>query len=259
MKKNLLKIFMYLAILFSFPYTGFGHFGMLIPSTSMLTQKSCRTIILELSFCHPHEGLGLFMEKPADFAVFHNGKKKDLLSSLLEVKLMGKKGWKAEYEIKRPGVYYFYTEPQPYWEATEDCYIIHYTKTAVGAFGSQKGWDAELGLKTEIVPLTRPFGLYAGNNFRGIVKLDGKPVPFAEVEVEFYNQDKKIQAENDYMITQCVKADQNGVFSYTPPAAGWWGFAALNTSKDKLKYKGNEKDVELGAIMWVEFIKWKRK
>lgn len=251
-------------LLISFAVTGIlilssqlsAHFGMLIPSTSIVTQKDGRKILLNLSFSHPREVTGMTLEKPAEFAMFYNGKKKDLLSSLVEKKIMGKKAWSAEYNIKRPGVYYFYMKPKPYWEPAEDCFIIHYTKTAIGAFGSEKEWDAELGLKTEIVPLTRPFGIYAGNEFRGIVKADGKPVPYAEVEVEFYDKSKKSEPENDYMITQIVKADKNGVFSYTPPAPGWWGFAALTTSKDKMKYKGKEKDVELGAVLWIEFIKW---
>ena len=51
-----------------------------------------------------------------------------------------------------------------------------------------RGWDAELGLPTEIVPLSRPFGLWAGNLFQGVVKRDGAPVPHAEVEVEFYDE-----------------------------------------------------------------------
>ena len=120
-------------------------------------------------------------------------------------------------------------EPNPYWEPAEDCYIIHYTKTVVAAFGDDEGWESEVGLKTEIVPLTKPFGLYSGNIFQGIVKLDGKIVPFAQIEVEYYNKDKKAIAPTDYMITQTIKADKHGVFSYAAPAAGWWGFAALNT------------------------------
>ncbi len=39
--------------------------------------------------------------------------------------------------------------------------------------------------------------------------------------------------------------------------AGWWGFAALNTSDEKLKYNGEEKDIEIGAVIWVEFHDWK--
>ncbi|MDM8539369.1 DUF4198 domain-containing protein, partial [Desulfobacterales bacterium HSG17] len=163
------------------------------------------------------------------------------------------------YAIKRPGASTFLMEPIPYWEPAEDCYIIHYTKTVVAAFGDDEGWGSELGLKTEIVPLSRPFGLYAGNIFQGIVKLNGKVVPFAEVEVEYYNSDKKVKAPTDYMITQTIKADKNGVFSYAAPASGWWGFAALNTSDQKMMYKNQEKDIELGAVLWVKFETWQEK
>jgi hypothetical protein len=116
-----------------------------------------------------------------------------------------------------------------------------------------KGWDEQIGLKTEIVPLSKPYGLYAGNVFQGIVKLDGEPVPFCEVEVEYFNEDGKAQAPTDYMITQTIKADANGVFTYGVPKAGWWGFAALNTSEEKIKGK----DVEIGAVLWVRFHEWK--
>jgi hypothetical protein len=86
---------------------------------------------------------------------------------------------------------------------------------------------------------------------------DGKPVPYAEVEVEFYNRDKKAQAPTDYMVTQTIKADQNGVFTYAVPKAGWWGFAALNEADYNLKTKtGEEKGVELGAVIWVHFEDW---
>ncbi len=70
-----------------------------------------------------------------------------------------------------------------------------------------------VGLKTEIVPLSRPFGLYAGNVFQGTVKLNGKSVPYAKVEVEYYNKDGKVHAPSDYMVAQTIKADSNGVFT----------------------------------------------
>jgi cobalt/nickel transport protein len=58
------------------------------------------------------------------------------------------------------------------------------------------------------------------------------------------------------MVTQLVKAVSNGVFSYAVPSDGWWGFAALNSSDKKLVHNGEEKDIELGAVLWVEFHKW---
>jgi cobalt/nickel transport protein len=233
----------------------FSHFGMLIPSDSMVMQYDSRTLTVVLSFSHPFEMVGMDLVKPKVFNVLTGGKKHDLLGLLAETPIMGHKAWKATYPVKRPGLYLFYMAPEPYWEAAEDSFIIHYTKTVVAAFGDDEGWNEELGLKTEIVPLSKPFGLYAGNVFQGIVKLDGQAVPLTEVEVEYFNKDKKYTAPTDYMITQTIKADGNGVFTYAAPISGWWGFAALTSADYKLRHRGIEKDVELGAVIWVFFHK----
>jgi len=234
-----------------------SHFGMLIPSDSMVMQDDDRSITVTLSFSHPFEMVGMELDKPKVFSVLAGGKKQDLQGSLEATRVMGHTAWQAAYPIRRPGVYMFYMEPEPYWEPAEDSFIIHYTKSVVTAFGDDEGWDAEIGLKTEIVPLSKPFGLYAGNVFQGIVKLNGKQVPFAEVEIEYYNMDKKYTAPTEYMITQTIKADGNGVFTYAAPVSGWWGFAALSTADFKLPHEGQQKDVELGAVIWVYFIEMK--
>jgi len=240
-------------IVISLPKNTLAHFGMLIPSDSMVMQNDSRTINLRLSFSHPFEGQGMEMDKPVLFGVVANGKRVDLMRTLKRAEVMKHTGWETDYGIKRPGVYQFFMEPQPYWEPAEDCYIVHYTKAVVTAFGDDEGWDQEIGLKTEIVPLSKPYGLYTGNVFQGIVKLDGKPVPFCEVEVEYYNSDGQAKAPTDYMVTQAIKADANGVFTYAAPWAGWWGFAALNTANEKIKGK----NVEIGAVLWVRYHDWK--
>ena len=236
----------------------FAHFGMVIPSDNMVLQGDARTIGLQLSFSHPFELIGMDLAKPKVFAVIASGNQQDLLESLRSTQVMDQRGWQSDFRIQRPGVYMFFMEPQPYWEPVEDVFIIHYTKTVVTAFGDDEGWDGEIGLKTEIVPLSKSFGLYAGNVFQGIVKLDGKPVPYAAVEIEFYNREKKAAAPTDYMITQTTKADQNGVFTYAAPWPGWWGFAALSKADFTLPLKDDvEKEVELGAVLWVHFEAWK--
>ncbi|MFO8083562.1 MAG: DUF4198 domain-containing protein [Desulfobacterales bacterium] len=247
---------LFLSLIF-LPQHVFAHFGMVIPSDSMVMQDDKREVRLTLSFSHPFEMVGMELVKPNGFDVFFNGEKTSLLESLKKAKVMDHTAWETDYPVRRPGVYVFSMEPVPYWEPAEDCFIVHHTKTVVTAFGDDEGWDAEIGLKTEIVPLSKPFGLYAGNVFQGIVKVDGKPVPFAEVEIEYYNQDKKVEAPTEYMITQAIKADQNGVFTYAVPAGGWWGFSALNTADYTLKHEGQDKDVELGAVIWVRFHEWK--
>ncbi len=236
-----------------------AHFGMVIPSDNMVMQDDSRKVELVLSFSHPFEMNGMPLVKPLEFFMVKDGKKQDLNAALQETKVMGHKAWKTGVAIKRPGAYTFVMEPQPYWEPAEDCFIVHYTKTIIVAFGDDEGWDSEVGLKTEIIPLSKPFGLYAGNVFQGIVKLDGRVVPYAEVEVEYFNEDKKAHAPSDYMVTQTVKADGNGVFTYAAPVAGWWGFAALNTSNKKMMHNNEEKDIELGAVLWVKFEEWQEK
>ena len=227
----------------------YAHFGMVIPSNDIVSQGDSREVAVKLMFAHPFEMQSMPLEKPGEFGVITGQEKIDLSGKLKEIKFLGQKAWEATYTVKRPGICSFYMEPRPYWEPAEDCYIIHYTKVIVSAFGLEEGWDAELGFTTEIVPLSRPFGLYAGNVFQGVVKLEGKPMPDCEVEVEYFNQDKKFTAPDDTFITQVVRTDSNGVFTYAAPKAGWWGFAALNTAKEKIK----DKDVELGAVIWVKF------
>lgn len=236
----------------------FAHFGMVIPSDDIVENQQESNLNLKIMFVHPFEGVSMNMEKPTQFGVYIDGAKHDLIEYVkpFDVKLYGDKesftGWQANYNIKRPGDYIFYVEPRPYWEPAEDCYIIHYTKVIVDAFGKEEGWDAELGLKTEIIPLTRPFGIYAGNVFQGIVKVNGKPAPFSEVEVEHYNEKGNYSAPKGPFVTQVVKCDENGVFTYAVPKAGWWGFAALNEDDKTIKHGDEEKSVEIGAVLWIK-------
>jgi cobalt/nickel transport protein len=232
--------------------TVWAHFGLIIPSDDIVSKRDDKKIGLQIKFIHPFEGQYMNMGRPKAVEVMVNGKREDLLPTLKKKMVKGCFTWEAAYRIKGPGDHIFFVEPEPYWEPAEESFIIHYTKVVVNALGREEGWDVEVGLKTEIVPLTRPYGLWAGNVFQGIVKVDGKPVPYAEVEVEYYNEEGKIKPPADPYITQVVKADANGVFTYAMPKAGWWGFAALSAADFKLKHEGKEYPVEIGAVLWVK-------
>ncbi len=234
-----------------------AHFGMVIPSTGMVTDEKTREVKVDFAFAHPFEREGMVLARPAKIGVKGPGGEVDLNPQLKPLTLFGKPGFTVYYKLPKPGTYAFFMQPQPYWEPAEDKFIVHYTKTYVSAFGNDEGWDEEVGLPTEIQPLSKPFGLYAGNVFQGIVKVDGKPAPFSEVEVEYYNQGiKPISAPNPGMATQTIKADANGVFTYAPPGPGWWGFAALNKADYEIEHEGQKKEVELGAVLWVHFERW---
>lgn len=230
-----------------------AHFGMIIPSASTVMEREKSAIELEISFSHPFAGKGMNMLPPKKFGYWRNGEYVDMTAALKPVKIMDGIGYAASCEIARPGVYAFAVEPQPYFESAEDRFIMHYAKTVVGAYGAESDWEMPLGLPVEIVPKLRPFANYAGNVFVGQVLAKGEPVPNALVEVEHYNRNGARGAPNAYFETQTVFCDQNGVFAFGIPWAGWWGFAALVDSEEKLPHRDGEKPVELGGIIWLEF------
>ncbi|MCB1754222.1 MAG: DUF4198 domain-containing protein [Gammaproteobacteria bacterium] len=228
-----------------------AHFQEIIPSTDVLSEGG--SVTLDLVFTHPVEG-GPTMEMaaPVKMGVVSGGTETDLLSELKEKPLDGKSAWTLTRELVEPGASVFFVEPQPYWEPSEGKFIIHYSKVVVDNYASGEGWDTMVGLPVEIQPLVRPTGLWTGNAFRGVVLQNGEPVPFAEIEVEFIN-DGSVTPPNDAFITQVIKADATGTFSYTMPRAGWWGFAALLEGDEPMKSPdGKDVPVEKGALMWVK-------
>jgi len=235
-----------------------AHFQVIMPGDDIVSDVS-KPLPLTLIFTHPMEwGPVMEMQTPKQFGVLSGGKKQDLLGALKLVKVAGKTAFSCEFNgQKEPGDCVFYVEPAPYWEPAERKYITHYSKVVVDFLGSGEGWDQLVGLPVEIQPLSRPYGLYEGNLFRGVVLKDGKPVPFADIEVEFYNEGKKVEAATEMHVTQVVKADAQGVFSYAIPKAGWWGFAALVDGGKTKGPDGKEADTELGGLIWVKAYPWK--
>jgi cobalt/nickel transport protein len=253
MKHTCATLLMTAGLITAAAHPAFAHFGMVIPEEPVLAQPDTQ-IQLNLAFAHPFEMVGMELVKPRGFSVYVDGSQTDLLETLQSSQILDHQGWQSSFAVRRPGVYQFVMEPQPYWEPAEDLSIIHYTKVVVPAFGADTGWDEPLGLPTEIVPLLRPFGNFAGNSFTGQVMAGGSALAGAEVEVEYYNQNGDRNAPTDFHITQVVKADENGVFSFSCPWPGWWGFAALSEADYTLADPdGNEKGVELGAVIWVYF------
>ncbi|WP_435684993.1 DUF4198 domain-containing protein [Sedimenticola selenatireducens] len=240
------------AVLTLFPTLATPHFQTLIPSHDLVHEATPRIIRLDMAFTHPMQGgPAMAMGKPVQFGVLGPGGHQNLNGTLSPYQIKGETAYRADYRFTRPGDYLFYLQPAPYWEPAEGVMIEHYTKVVVDAFSAETGWDRLVGFPVEIEPLTRPFGFWTGNLFQGVVRRNGQPVPFAEVEVEWLNDGSVIPPADAY-ITQVIRADANGTFSYVMPRAGWWGFAALLEGPEKLNNPAGEAvPVEQGALIWV--------
>ena len=255
MKRSVFAALLCLILSFVLVAMSSAHFAMVIPSNDVVGKEDNKEIGLLIQFTHPFEGgPQMQMDKPEKFGVVQGDKVINLLDTLKEKKVDGKSTWETSFKITRPADYSFFLVPKPYWEPAEDKFIQHVTKVIVDGLGAEEGWDKpiakEAGLPCEIVPLTRPYSLYAGNVFTGQVQKDGKPVPDCDVEIEFWGKGKT-KAPTDSHVTQVVKTNENGYFSFVMPKAGWWGFSAIMEADKPIKFEGKDRKVELGAVMWL--------
>jgi len=241
----------------------FAHFQMIYTPESAL--EKAQPIDLKLVFTHPFEaGHTMDMGMPEKFFVVRKGKKSDLLASLKPITWKSLtnsgKAFETSYKLRGMGDNVFCLVPAPYFEKEEGCYIQQISKMIVNTGGFPTDWDAEIGLPAEIVPLDKPYVLWTGNVFRGIVKGGGKAIPFAEIEVAYLNHsplmDKnafddqsQVKAPQDAFVTMTIKADANGEFVFGIPRAGWWGFCALGVGPEK---RHHGKELSQDALIWVQ-------
>ncbi|AXH10215.1 nickel transporter [Malaciobacter halophilus] len=242
--------------------SAFAHFQMLYTDNMALPKG--KTVEFKHVFTHPFaDEHTMDMAGVEEFYVINKGKKKDLKKSLNSITFQGNhnkaKAYESKYKARRMGDHILVLKPKPYYEKNEDAYIQQITKTIINVAGTPTDWDSELGLKAEIVPLTKPYAIWEGGSFTGIVKSKGKVVPYAEIEVEYLNRDvdiknnkmgkDRVTAPQDAFVTMTIKANKDGEFTFAIPKAGQWGFCALGVGPDK-EYKG--KELSQDAVIWVE-------
>ncbi|MFP4393376.1 MAG: DUF4198 domain-containing protein [Desulfohalobiaceae bacterium] len=240
-----------------------AHFQLIYTPESALQKPE--KLQLRLIFTHPFDaGHTMDMPEPEEFYVLHKGQKTDLMQDLQPIKWQGAhnsgQAFATDYSLRGMGDWVFALKPEPYYEEKEEVYIQQITKTVVNVKGLPTDWDTELGLKAEIVPLDKPYALWTGNVFRGVVKADGQPVPNAQIEVEYLNHEPKIESDSfakqakveapqAAFETMTIKANEHGEFSFGIPKAGWWGFCALGVGPDD-QYEG--KELSQDAVIWVQ-------
>jgi len=229
-----------------------AHFLELIPDRDVLNDANQQPLSFALRFTHPmSQGPVMNIAPPKVLTVSTESGETDLLASLSLKPMAGVTEYRFAYQVTEPADLIFYVEPAPYWEPSESKTIIHYTKVIVDGYSVFNGWDKLVGAPIEIEPLTRPYSLLVGNMFQGIVRKQGKAVPFATVEVEWRNDGSVTESRTSY-VTQVIKTDINGTFSYVMPRAGWWGFAALIDADYQLPSPNAVPSaVELGGLIWI--------
>lgn len=240
-----------------------AHFQMVYTPDLLLDRGG--KITLKTPFTHPAaSGHVMSAEQPEAFYQIRKGKKTDLLPALKPINWNSAENtgpaFEADVRLRGLGDNIFVYKSAPYLEEAEDIYIQQITKTIVNVGSLPTQWNEEFGLKAEIVPLTKPYAIYEGGTFSGVVKSQGEPVPFAEIEVEYINYEPDLATNTfsatptlnppaEAFVTMTIYADANGTFTFGIPKAGQWGFCALGVGPVK-EHKG--KELSQDAVIWVQ-------
>ncbi len=249
-----------------------AHFMMAYTPQDTLMEKA-QNLDLRLVFTHPAEA-GHMMDMGGMnefYAVYKKGEeapaKIDMKGYLKEITWTNPSSKAPAFsatiprkDIRSMGDYVFVAVPGYYLEKEEDVYMQQITKLIVNVGGVPTIWNEPVGLPCEIVPMIKPYATWVGNTFQAQVLSGGKPVPGAEVEVEYMShapnvknnslaKKSSVNYPNGALVTQTIIADQNGVITFGLAKAGWWGFAALGVGPDK-KYQ--DKELSQDAVIWVQ-------
>lgn len=249
-----------------------AHFQMVYTPQSALERGGAMT--MKLVFTHPFDaGHTMDMAPVREFYVVQQRgeeaepEKVDLMEYLQPISWASLTNSGKAYEAVLPskvvrsmGDYVFVMVPGPYYEEKEDIYIQQLTKMMVNVGGVPGNWHQSLGLPAEIVALDKPYANWVGGVFRGVVMSEGKPVPHAELEVEYLNHapnmeknafEKKsaIEAPHPSLEVMGIRTNAQGEFTIGLPKAGWWGVAALGVGTED-EHKG--KELSQDAVLWIQ-------
>lgn len=253
--------------------SAFSHFQMIFTPSSII-EDDAKTVPFKLVFTHPFEA-GHTMDIGKNEAgeikglehlfIVHKEKSIDVVANLKEMTFtsMENSGKGFDFVLDKDtsfrggGDWVLVAVPYPYYESSEDVYIQQITKVMVNKGDLSTDWSSRIveGYP-EILPLVKPYDVWVGGVFRGVV-VDGKgnPVPNAEIEVEYCNYDidmtanKFIGSPRSAKGAAVINADEHGNFSFVPTNAGYWGFAALGAGGEK-QFGG--KELSEDAVLWIE-------
>ncbi len=208
----------------------------------------------------PFRYRGIAIDPPRIFTIYRfdrdaenpqrPARREDRLGDIEEIRYLNQKAWGANVGLNRPGLYQFVIETQPWWSPSEAGYARHIVKTMLPVYGEDWGWDIPLGLSHEIVPLARPFGLFAPALFTAKVLVNGKPAAHAPVKVFRINTEKS-SVPTPWHEELELRTLADGSFSVVLNKAGWWCCAASRPGEPLKGPDGQPSPLQESTLFWL--------
>lgn len=228
-----------------------AHFLELLPSKPLFEDAKGNKVSLDIAFGHPFYGKLLKMDAPSEVMVISPGGEEKKLR-LKDDEAGDTSTFQPSFKLKENGDYTVIAKGAPYYEPEEKQYIEQISKVVINAGGIEGPWNDPVGLPIEIVPLSRPYGLWAGSSFSGMVFINGKPAPHVKVEVTLARGSEKLPELSELHDVATLYTDGVGMFTIALPFSGWWGLSAIS-HPDRMMAGPDGKDVpvELDGLIWI--------
>lgn len=201
-----------------------AHMPLLIPD-AVLVPKG-QPVALDYRFGHPYEVELAATARPARVRAHPpQGAPVDLAPSLEPRGSEAERGWGLSYTPAVRGDHVVTLESAPA-EHDGETWVDH-VKLVLHC-GVEQGWDRDLGLPGEFVPLTRPYGLPVGVAFRATLVGGPERAPLAgvPVQVEYRNLEAPKTLPPEPFVTRVEKTNALGELCATLDRPGWWILAA---------------------------------
>jgi len=186
----------------------------------------------------PFQGLIRDLRAPKAFIVSPTGEKSRIPLPVISLKDLSsgklRRGFHPRYVPTERGDHYLYLiSEEDFVPGTGEVWK-EFTKVPLHV-EEETDWKRPVGLKVEIVPLTRPYGLESGAVFAGKVLLEGKPLKDILVQVTRYygmflpqealpkDDQGKVDRPRMYL---SVRTDEEGRFVVALNQPGWWLISA---------------------------------
>ena len=180
------------------------------------------------------------------------GERRDLLGDLEEIRYLESRAWGVNVAIGKPGLYHFMIETRPRWSESRQRYEQEFVKATVPVYGESRGWDVPCGLRLEVVPRTRPFGLAAPCLFSAQVRWQGAPLPGAQVFMYRINTDKTSPAlPTPWHAALEARADADGNVAFVLNRPGWWCCVAETDGEPLKGPDGTPRPLRFGGVFWL--------
>lgn len=198
------------------------------------------------------------MDMPQMFALFEpfdgenpgSLERRDLLGDLEEIRYLDKKAWSANVAISKSGPHIFVLESKPWWDEKNLKYRQYLAKSIIFSGGEDNGWNQPVALALEIVPLTRPMGLYSPCLFSGVVLHNGKPAANIAVTVGHVNENG-LKPATPWHEAMRVMTNSGGQFNVILNDPGWWYCEAAMPGEPLKGGDGEMKPLDLSSVFWL--------